>query len=150
MSALRRAAACLVLACSLVLPATSAEGRASASPMVERINDVRRAHGLRALRSSPSLARSSSRFARHLLRTDRFAHAARIRASGRFSRLGEILALTGGWNLQTRRPLGRWLGSASHRAVLLGRSFRYVGAAAVRGRFGGRRAVVWTVRFGGR
>ena len=148
MSALRRAAACLALACSLVLSASPPGARASPSPMVGKINDVRRAHGVHALRHSPSLARSSSRFARHLRRTGRFAHAAPIRASGRFSRLGEILALSGGWNLRPSRPLGNWLGSASHRAVLLGRSFRYVGVAALRGRFGGRRAVVWTVRFG--
>jgi uncharacterized protein YkwD len=116
--------------------------------MVDKINKVRGSHGLRALRYSRSLARSSSRYSRHVLRTDRFAHASRIRASRRFSRLGEILALSSGWKIRRKRTLRLWLGSPGHRAVLLSSSFRYVGAARVRGRFGGWRAMVWTVQFG--
>lgn len=148
MPALRLAAACLALACALVLPTTSSAASASPSPMVEKINQVRSAHGKRALRYSRSLARSSSRFARYLMLTDRFAHAARIMASGRFARLGEVLALSHGWKIRRTRTLGNWLRSPGHRAVLLSPSFRYVGAAHVRGRFGGMRAVVWTVQLG--
>ena len=148
MSALRPTAACLVLACSLAVSAASSDVRASPSPLVDKINHVRGAQGIRPLRYSPSLARSSSSFARYVLRTDRFAHAARIVASGRFSMLGEVLALTRGWKLARSRTLGYWLRSASHRAVVLSSSFRYVGAARARGRFGGRRAIVWTVQFG--
>ena len=148
MPALRPAAACLVLACALVPSITSSEVRASPSPMVDKINHLRNAHGMPALRYSPRLARSSSGFARHLLRTDRFAHGGWIMTGGRFSRLGEILALTGGWRLQRGRTLGYWLGSQSHRTVLLSSSFRYVGAGAARGWFAGRRNVAWTVRFG--
>ncbi len=84
-----------------------------------------------------------------MLRTDRFAHAGRSMPFGRFSRVGEVLALTGGWRLRRGRALGYWVGSQSHRSILLSSSFRYVGAAAVRGRFAGRRTVAWTVRFVG-
>lgn len=148
MPALRPAAACL--ACALALSTTSAPANASPSPMVDKINQVRAAHGMRPLRYSRSLARSSSRYSRHMLRTDRFAHASRIMASRRFSRLGEILALSPGWKVRRKRTLRLWLGSAGHRTVLLSSSFRYIGAARVRGRFGGSRAMVWTVQFGRR
>ena len=148
MPALRPAAACLALACALALSTTSSEVRASPSPMVDKINQLRSAHGIRALRHSPRLARSSSRFARHMLRTDRFAHAGRSMAVGRLSRVGEMLALTGGWRLRRGRALGYWLGSQGHRSILLSPSFRYAGAAAVRGRYAGRRVVAWTVRLG--
>lgn len=148
MLALRPAATCLILTWPLVLSVASAEARPSPSPMVAKINAAREAQGMRALRYSRSLTRSSSRYARYLLRSDRFAHAGRIIASARFSKLGEILALTHGWKLKSARTLGYWLGSPSHRAVLLSSSFRYVGAAGIRGRLGRRRAVVWTVQFG--
>ena len=148
MPALRPAAACLALACVLVLSTTSSEASASPSPMVDKINQVRAAHGMRALRYSRSLARSSSTFARYVVRTDHFAHAGRIMASARFSRLGEVLALTQGWKIRRTRTLGNWLRSPGHRAVLLSPSFRYVGAARVRGRVWGSRAVVWTVQLG--
>lgn len=148
MSALRRAAVCLCLGCALALAATGSDANASPSPMVDKINEVRRTHGLSVLRYSPSLSRSSSRFTRLLMRGNRFAHGARINASSRFSRLGEILALTRGWKLRRTRTLSYWLGSSSHRAVLLSSSFRYIGAARVRGYFRERKAVIWTVQFG--
>ena len=148
MAVLRTAAVCLLLACALVLSTTSPNAKASPSPMVDKINKVRAAHGMRALRYSGSLARSSSRYSRHVLRTDRFAHASRIMASRRFSRLGEILALSAGWKVRRKQTLRQWLGSAGHRTVLLSPDFRYVGAARVRGRFAANRAMVWTVQFG--
>ena len=97
---------------------------------------------------SPSLARSSSRYVHHLMRTGRFSHAPRIRASSRFFKLGEILALTSGWEIDRPRTIVSWLWSPSHRAVLLGRSFRYIGAARAQGYLAGRQAVLWTVHFG--
>jgi uncharacterized protein YkwD len=147
MPAKRLVAAWLGLACAFV-PPTSSSASASPSAMVDAINHVRSAHGVRPLRYSGSLARSSSSFSRYVLRTDRFAHAGRIIASRRFSRLGEVLALTPGWTIRPRRTVADWLGSPGHRAVLLNASFRYVGAARVRGRYGASKAVVWTVQFG--
>ena len=148
MPASRPAAACLALACALVLSTTSSQANASPSPMVDKINTVRVMHGLPALHYSRSLARSSSRFSRHLLRTNHFAHASRIRASRRFSRLGEILALNSGWQVRRKRTLRLWLGSPGHRGVLMSPSFRYIGAARVHGLLGVNPATVWTVQFG--
>ena len=148
MPALRPAATCLVLACALALSTTSSPAVASPSPMVDKINKVRAAHGMHVLRYSRSLARSSSLYSRHVLRTDHFAHASRIWASRRFSELGEILALSSGWKVRRKRTLLQWLSSPGHRMVLLSSSYRYIGAARVRGRLGGSRAMVWTVQFG--
>ena len=116
--------------------------------MVDRINDVRRAYGLRAVHYSPTLARSSSRFAHSLMREGRFGHAARIKASSRFTRLGEVLALTPSWRIDRAHTIIRWLSSPSHRAVLLSRSFRYIGAARARGYFAGYETMLWAVQFG--
>ncbi len=146
MSALRPVAVGLVVACTLMLAAT-AQAHRSPSPMVDEINKVRGAHGLRALHYSPSLARSSSRYVRYMVRTGRFAHSARIMAGGRFSQLGEILALTPGREVQRERTLGNWLSSPSHRAVLMSASFRYIGAARRHSDFGGD-GVVWAAHFG--
>ena len=148
MSALRAAAAALAMTCSLALGATAASARPSPSPMVDQINVVRKAYGLRTLNYSPTLARSSSTFVHQLMRAGRFSHAARISASSRFAKLGEILALTPSWQIDRTRTIIQWLISPSHRAVLLSRSFRYIGAARTQGYLAGREAVLWAVRFG--
>ena len=148
MSAARRAAAGLAVTCALFFGAVVAEAHASPSPMVDQINQVRAQSGLRALRYSPSLARSSSRYVRQLIRDGRFAHAPRIRASSRFFKLGEVLALTPGWQIDRTRTLIHWLWSPSHREVLLSRSFRYIGAARTHGWLAGRQAVLWAVQLG--
>ena len=147
MPALRLAAACLVAACSSMLVA-SAQARPAGPAMIAEFNELRTAHGLRALRYSRSLARTSFRYSRLQLRRDRFGHSSRIMASSRFARLGEILALVPGRRVQARRTLQAWLDSPSHRAVVLNRAYRYAGSGWSRGRMGARRAVVWTAQFG--
>ena len=144
----RPVAACLAMACILFLSALSAQAQASPSPMVDKINEVRRAHGLHALRYSSSLARSSGRYARHLVRTNRFGHAARIRASRRFQRLGEILARMPGPSARRLETIDSWLASPGHRAVLLGRSFRYAGGGRALTGSGAGASVIWAVQFG--
>ena len=148
MPALRPVAAMPAVACALLPASAAGEVRKSPSPMVDRINEVRRGHGLRPARYSRSLSGSSARFARRLARTQRFTHASRIGASGRFSSLGEVLALMRGWEVRRADTLAYWLRSPSHRAVLLSPAFRYVGAARVRGHFGGTPTMFWTVQLG--
>ncbi len=148
MTAFRALLACISLACILFLSALAAQAQASPSPMVDQINDVRRAHGLHALRYSASLSRSSGRYARYLARTDRFEHAPRIRASRRFRRLGEILARTPGPLPQRIETIDSWLASTGHRAVLLGSSFRYIGAGRALAGWGPGTSLLWTVQFG--
>ena len=148
MPALRPIAAILAMACMLLSAPAPAEARRSPSPMVDQINQVRKAHGVRPARYSRSLSASSSRFARYLARSNQFAHRPPIRASRRFVKLGEILALDRGGEVRRSETLAAWLSSPSHRAVLLSRAFRYVGAARVHGRYGENPVLVWTVQFG--
>jgi len=120
-----------------------------AEPMVEQINDLRAQHGLPPLREAPKLMRSSEGFARHLIRTDSFSHGSSYRATG-FRTCGEMLAIRNGWKRARPAVLRMWKGSTTHRALMLSRSFRYVGASAVRGNFGGRATTIWVVHLGAR
>ena len=121
---------------------------ASADPMVGKINRARRRHGLRPLRASGSLARSSRRFGRYLMRTDSFGHDSHIWASGRFRLKGEVLAMHGGHRARRGSTIRGWMRSPAHRSVLLSSRYRAVGATPVRGRFGGRRATIWVAQVG--
>ena len=100
---------------------------------------MRAGHGLRPLRGSRRLGGSAGRYARWMLRADYFGHQPRIRASLRYSRLGENLAWHTG--LETARAVhGRGLAElAPHRAQMLSRGFRWLGAGLARGRLDGRR-----------
>ena len=116
--------------------------------MIEQINKARVNRGRAPLRPSRSLIRSSRAFSRWQMRRDYFGHVSRIRASRRFERLGEVLAFHWGRRARIRRTGWLWLNSSAHRAIILSRSFRRIGAGVAKGRFRGRRAVIWTVQVG--
>jgi uncharacterized protein YkwD len=116
--------------------------------MAHHINMARLAHGLPPLRRSRSLAGSARLFSRHLAATRRFAHAARIQTSARFRTRGEILANLGGHTWDRARTVRMWLRSPPHRAVLLSREFRYLGAGRSAGDLGYGPATIWVVHFG--
>lgn len=144
----RSVAVILAVVTSLLCLPARGQARETPSPMVDAINQVRLQHGVPPAGYSRSLSRSSSRFASYLAQTGTFTHASRIIASGRFSKVGEILALSRGRGLRRARTLRNWLSSPVHRSVLLSPRFRYVGAARSSGYFAGRPAVFWTVQFG--
>jgi uncharacterized protein YkwD len=131
-----------------VAPPASLEptAQAAADPMVGKINRARRRHGLRRLRASASLARSSRRFGRYLMRANRFGHDSHIWTNRRFRYKGEVLALHSGWRARRGSTIRGWMRSPAHRSVLLSGRYRLVGAAAVRGRFGGRRTTIWVAQ----
>jgi uncharacterized protein YkwD len=118
--------------------------------MVEKINKARTKRGLPPLRHHPGLSRSARRYARHLLRTGTFGHANRIRAGGRFRRLGELLSWHRGRRPRPGRTVVGWLRSPWHRPVLLAPEFRLAGAGRVYGRLRGRRRTIWVVQLGTR
>jgi uncharacterized protein YkwD len=137
-----------VVALALAVPAAANAG-SERDPILDGVNGARARHGLAPLRSSNSLHRSASGFAGHLMRTQRFAHANRIHASSRFRTLGETLAIRiGSRRWRPRAVVRAWMHSPAHRALILSRSFRYAGAGYSRGRFGGRKAVIWVLHLG--
>ena len=134
----------------VLIPATQASAAGPSAVMLQEINNARASHGLPAVRSSVSLRRTSRRYAGFMLRRDYFGHLSRIRASRRFRRLGEIIAMHRGTRLGIRSTVRRWLNSPSHRAVILSGRFRYAGAGSRAGRFHGRRSRTWVMHFGAR
>ena len=114
---------------------------------------IKRAYTVRRLRKS---ARAK---ARDLRRCQQFSHSACGRdafywfrrvgfTSGTWG-AGENLALGTGELGSARANMAAWLGSPTHRKVLLSRGFRQVGIGLVRGRYEGRGgAQFWVAHFG--
>jgi uncharacterized protein YkwD len=117
--------------------------------MVAAVNEVRAQHGLAALGASASLQRSARRYARWMLRTDYFGHVNSIRASSRYSMLGETLSWHSGRRPRVARTVRSWMNSPPHRALILHPGFQWLGAGPARGRLGGRRVTAWVLHFGG-
>jgi uncharacterized protein YkwD len=139
--------ACAAVAVALVTPAPAIASHAE-QEAIDALNDVRHAHGLPALRVSHSLSHSSGRYAKRMLRTDYFGHAAHIQAAGSFRSAGETLAWHSGWHPQPRRTIRRWMASPSHRAILLSPAFHWVGIGLARGRLGSRAVTAWVAHVG--
>ena len=147
----RLARVCVVLAAvATTFPAAAQAKPAKPEPILDRINDVRAANGLRPFKFAPSLGKSSRSWAHTLMRADAFSHSNPIKAAGNFRRNGEALAYTSGWRLNRAGVVNMWMSSAGHRALLLSRSFGYIGAGKYRGRMGSRLTTIWVLHFGAR
>jgi uncharacterized protein YkwD len=136
-----------------LLLAAACAGSAAAAPRdvaIDQLNHVRRASGLPALRQSPALERSSTRYARRMLRGDRFGHASKIAVGSRFGHAGETLALHDGFAPQPGRTIDSWMRSPGHRSLLLSPGFRWVGMGLAQGRLGSRPVTVWVAHLGAR
>ncbi|MEA2399943.1 MAG: hypothetical protein QOK00_346 [Thermoleophilaceae bacterium] len=131
-----------------LLPAAAAASPQGAA--IAQLNDIRQAHGLQPLRSSGALERSSSRYARHMIRTDYFGHASRIAVSSQFGHAGETLAMQSGWRADPAQTIADWMNSPGHRAVLLSAGYRWIGMGTARGRIGSRLVTVWVAHVGAR
>jgi uncharacterized protein YkwD len=148
MSWIRLAAVVTFLGCLLVFSSAEAQAGRAERVLVSKINHVRAANGLRALRVSKSLNRSSRSYVHLMLRRHYFGHASRIMMSGRFHRRGEILAQNGGRHARPGAALAQWLASPIHRSVMLDGAFRYIGVGKAYGSFGGSPAMGWVAQFG--
>ena len=129
---LSTSAALLACMCALLVAAPAqAAPSAMEKRLVNRINDARAEHGLRALRMGPRLSRGAHAWSRHLMRADSFHH-------GRLSSgTGEVLAWgTCSW-FRPARAVRLWLNSSGHRALLLRPGFRVVGTGWTRGAWRG-------------
>jgi uncharacterized protein YkwD len=136
----------------LAIPATADAGQ-PANQRAERkmtaaINAVRAQHGLPSFERSDSLTGSAENYSRYLIQHDYFGHQSTIWASSRFAMLGEALEWHSGREFRVRETIRRWLGSPTHRAILLSPVMRRQGAGVTRGMFGSRRAVVWVLHVG--
>jgi uncharacterized protein YkwD len=138
----------LVLVVSL-LPAAQAAANAQRDA-IDQLNQIRSAHGLKALRASRSLHRSSTRYAEHMVDTGYFGHASRIAVSSQFGRAGETLELHSGWAPEPGLAIRGWMNSTPHRDVLLSSQFRWVGMGIARGRNGNGPYTVWVAHLGAR
>jgi uncharacterized protein YkwD len=117
---------------------------------IDKLNSIRQANGLPALRPSESLHESADRYAQHMIDTDYFGHGSRIAVASRFGHAGETLALDSGLKVQPGLAIDQWMSSAPHRAVLLSRSFRWIGIGLARGRMGSKPVTVWVAHVGAR
>lgn len=162
----------LLVTAALVVPAAAQDaGQSSAassprvtadSSVVAQINAVRRQHGLRALTVAKGLKRAALVHARSMAQQGFFSHSSangtgpvqRIRSFYSGSSVGEAIL----WRSPTVSPgeaVEMWLGSPSHRAILLSSSFREVGIAVVHvhsatGPYGGRPVTIVVADFGAR
>jgi uncharacterized protein YkwD len=138
-----------MLTCGAALAAPAGAHANVQHRMLDAVNAVRAQHGLGAFAGSRSLNRSAGRYARWMLRADYFGHLSNIRASGRFSLLGENLALHPGRRSLISQTVRRWMRSPPHRALILHPGFRWLGAGMARGALAGRRVTAWVLHFGG-
>jgi uncharacterized protein YkwD len=121
---------------------------AAAERMLGAINEVRAQNTLDALRVSPSLMGSATRFSHWLMANDRFGHLGSIQASNRFALLGEALAMHTGRDLSVKGTLAQWMSSPPHRALVLSSTMRLMGTGVTRGRLGSTAATVWVLQVG--
>jgi uncharacterized protein YkwD len=150
MKALRKFALVAMLLATVPSTATATAAPAADDPstrMIEAINDVRAAHRLPPLREAPRLIGAASGQARSVIRSDSFQHGSSFRNAG-FRTAGEAMAYNRGWSRRTRPAIRMWMNSPGHRALVLSRSFRYVGAGIARGRLGGTPTTIWVAQFG--
>ena len=113
-------------------PVTSAdEANTPEEEMVREISRVRAARGLTKLRQSQPLHSASRRYARWLVRHERFRHAVQVRPPG-FSGAGEVLERHYDGGERVRRTVQLWMRSPFHRKVLLNLIYREGGAGLPR------------------
>ena len=141
---------CTLALCLLAPAAPAVAARSAEDQMLAKINSYRAQHGLPKVRKSKSLTRSAERYSWKQMRGGYFGHASRIQASSKYRRLGEILAWRSGTRAAVNATFRMWLNSGGHRAVIMDRGFRYVGAGRASGNFRGGKATIWTVQFGQR
>jgi uncharacterized protein YkwD len=159
------AAAMLVLLALGAAPAPAFDHQANESTMLKLINHARTSRGLHALGSYDALHQAALSHSGDMIRRDYFAHSslsgagvsARTRQAGyRVSgwsqwTVGEVIAWGCGTRGTPQAVLRAWMGSSSHRSIILGKRWRDVGVGCARGTFKGMHGVVmYTVDVGRR
>lgn len=121
--------------------------------LLRELNHARAQQDLVAVRGDERMDRGASSYSRSMAARGTVAHGSwtgRVAAASRQADgIGEVL----GW-LAPRDPRGEaawlvsaWLGSPTHRPVVLGATFRRVGVGRATGWIGGERSAIYTVDF---
>lgn len=133
--------------------AAAGEDGGFTNAMLRQLNRVRASHHLSAVREDKRMDRGALGHSRDMAQHGYVTHGAwtgRVTAaSQRADSIGEVL----GW-LAPDHPRGEaswliraWLGSPTHRPVVLGARFRRVGIGRTTGWIGGQSSAVYTVDF---
>jgi uncharacterized protein YkwD len=132
-----------------LLALCAGEASAAASQpgrMIEAINAARERASLPPLRTAPELERSAGAFARWLLRHDTLSHRPGVSTTRRYPHAGEALSMHFSLQARVGPTLRAWLGSATHRGLVMTSSMGMVGVGHARGRYEGRPRTVWVVQ----
>jgi uncharacterized protein YkwD len=149
MGRIRISLALAVAVCAIAVTApTTAAAKGPVANMMHKVNHYRLSHGLHRVRWADSLMHSARHYAWHMMRSGYFGHARRIHASSRYKRLGEILEYQRSTKPHVNLAFHTWLGSPSHRAIILDPKFTRAGAGRAWGRFKGHKATLWVMHFG--
>ena len=152
----------IVLAALAVATVKVGTAHAATTPartlLLDRINVVRAAHGLRRVYPSTQLRGAAKSHSLDMLRRNYFAHTSptgstlydRIVASGFVNGYtwlgGETLAWGTGTLAGARATVHAWMLSPEHRAILMSSTYRWVGISRECGTYHGHtNACVWTV-----
>jgi uncharacterized protein YkwD len=122
---------------------------AAASPearMLTKINATRAENGLSPLRSARNLQRSAGAFARWLITHDQFQHRPRVSVTRSYPHCGEALAMHFSLAADVGGTLKSWLGSPTHRALVMTNSMNLVGLGHASGRRGSQPRTIWVLQ----
>lgn len=121
--------------------------------MLKELNRVRASNKLPSVSADRRMNGGASAHSRDMARRGYFAHGPWtgrvLAASGRASDVGEVI----GWldrrdaRSEAASLVRQWLGSPTHRTVMLDRGFRRVGIGRADGSMSGQRAAIYTVDF---
>ena len=127
--------------------------RASEGGILNAMNQVRVAAGLRPLRFDGTLHAAARAHSADMIRRGYFGHGSFGRRLNGFGVhapvIGENLAWGTGVYSAAKTIVQEWLASPEHRANLLRPGFRSIGVGSAVGRFAGRHATVVTADFAG-
>lgn len=126
--------------------APAAGARSPADALIDRVNAIRADQGLRPLKPSSSLLRSSQRFSGWLMGHDLFQHRSTVSVEGGFSRSAEAIAMHYTRRARIGATVRGWLASSTHRSLLLDRAVTLIGVGVTRGDFAGRGATIWVLQ----
>jgi uncharacterized protein YkwD len=137
----------LVLLGICAAPAVAVAGPTPEERMLERINQVRADQGgLPPLRLNRSLQRSAGAFARWLVTHDNFAHRPSVSVTRAYPHCGEALAIHFSLAANVGGTLKSWMGSSTHRGLVMTGSMGLVGLGHASGRMAGRPRTIWVLQ----